>query len=436
MFSLIYELILWLGFIACMPKALYQCIRYKKYRTSWLARFGWGFPNVERKGSGPVIWLHAVSVGEIAAIKSLSNKLQTAIQDLTLIVSTVTETGYAEAKRLMPFADHIVFLPYDFSWPVKLAIQRASPDIVIVCEADFWYRFLKEAKKQGAVVLLVNGKISATSYSRFLRFSYFTRRLFSLIDFFCVQSAEYKERFGSLGVPNSKIAITGNMKSDFVTSRLEKEALITMRQKLHLEPQDFVLVIGSTHAPEEELLLREITPLLSEFKNLKVIIAARHPERFSEVTSLVEKCGLSYGTWTKGACSHNPRVFLIDTMGILRHCYQLADVAIVAGSFTEKVGGHNILEAQCFGIPVITGPYMHSQAELVKQAKEYNAIKQVPLEEVAYALKNLLQNAEERHTLQKNSLALTAAIQGATEKNLKILQFLTPQYFHSLQQKA
>jgi 3-deoxy-D-manno-octulosonic-acid transferase len=379
--------------------------------------------------------MHAVSVGEIHAIAGLAKKLKEEIEHLTLVISSTTETGHAEAKKTLALADAFVYLPFDFWFCVKKVLSRCTPDIVILSEGDLWYHFLHEAKKKGAITLITNGKMSKRSAARMTRFSYFGRKLVSLIDHFCLQNELYKQRFIQTGVPVSKVSITGNSKADALPQPLQGSAIDELKQKLGVKTDDLVLVIGSTHDPEEELLLKEIAPLIQQFDRLKVIIAPRHPERFGVVSALIEAQGLSYASWTKGATSDNPQVFLVDTMGVLRHCYQLADVAIVAGSFTTKIGGHNILEAQCFGIPVITGPYMYSQPQLIENALAHNAIIQTDINGIQGILENLLSNAERRSEISKNALEMIAAMKGSTQATLSVIHDMAPQFFGALLHK-
>ncbi len=428
-FSALYELVLFILFLAAMPKAVYECVRHKKHRTNFFKRLGFGFPKITKKNNGPIIWVHAVSVGECHAANPLINQLKLEMPDATIVVSSVSETGHREAKKTITQADWHVYLPFDFYFCVKHVFTLIRPDIVILCEGDFWYRFLKEAKKQGAITVVVNGKVSSESASRFARFSFITKRLFALIDFLCVQSDLYKARFLQMGVASSKIAVTGNLKCDSLPTPIGLTEVADLRAKMFLAADDKVLVIGSTHDPEEELLLSQLVPVLAKFPKLKIIIAPRHPERFNAVALLLEKHGLSYGTWTKGAVTSNPQAYLIDAMGILRKCYQLADIAIVAGSFTNKVGGHNIMEAQAFGIPVISGPYMHSQPQLIECAKFYNAILQIDGSEVAATIERLLCDTATCENLGKSSLDMVSALRGATVRTRDELFDLAPQFF-------
>lgn len=436
LFSFFYEIVLICAFIAFLPKMIYRMIRQKKYRTNLFARFGKDFPTIMPKNNGPIVWVHCVSVGEVHAITNLVKKLQQQMKDLTIVISSITETGHAEAKRSLPFADYYVYLPFDFSFCVKKVLSRCTPDILIMSEGDLWYRFLNEAKKRGAVSIVVNGKLSAQSEKRLVRFPFFANKLLSLIDYFCLQSDLYKNRFLKTGVPASKMAVTGNSKCDALPEPLSEEPLNELKQKLGIQKDDIVLVIGSTHDPEEKLLLKEIAPLTEQFERLKVIIAPRHPERFSTVKEIIEKQGLTCACWTKGIETADPKVMLIDAMGILRHCYQIADIAIVAGSFTDKVGGHNIMEAQVFGIPVITGPYMYSQPHLLESSIFYDALIQTDINDIQKPLLSLLNSAERRLELRNNSLLMVSAMKGATERSLKAIRELVPQFFNISENNA
>lgn len=430
-FQLFYEIASWILFLIFLPKAIYQAIVEKKYRTNFLKRFGYQFPKIERKNKGPIFWIHAVSVGETQAISSVVKRIKDEIKDAVIIISSVSETGHATAKRVMPYADYHVYLPFDFSLSVRHVLKRVQPDVVILSETDFWFNFLNRAKKLGAVIMVASGKISDNSYKQFKRFSFFSKRLFSLVDFFCLQSERDYEKFSDLGVAKSKMRVSGNIKSDVQYPTLLDAEKIELRQKLRLQKDDLVLVVGSSHAPEEELILGELTHLLKEHENFKVVIVPRHPERFSQVEEIIQKTGLPHTTLSK--CSEklemNPKVVLVDAMGTLVKCYQLADMAIVAGSFTDKVGGHNILEPAFFGVPTICGPHMFSQKQLLEIATSHNAVIQVDREKLHQVIKEFIENAKKRKEIGERGLSMVGALRGASERTFQALHDLTPQFF-------
>lgn len=417
-FSLLYEFALILLALAALPQFLYQMVFKGKYRGNLLKRFGGGFPDI-KKGARPLIWVHAVSLGETKAVAAFVKNIRLKYDNPIIVFSTITETGHVEACRSIQ-ADHHVYLPFDFGWVIGPIIRRTAPDLVVLCESDFWYNFLKTSKQVGANVVLVNGKLSVRSKERFSRFRFFARRLFSLIDLFCVQSNLYAWRFKAVGVPEEKIVVTGNMKFDGDYAPLPKEQLEAWRSELGIKKDEPVLVIGSTHHPEEAQILQALEPVWKELPSLKVLIVPRHPERFSDVAALMQKAAIDFRRLSeKNTHERSSPVILIDAMGVLRKCYQLADVAIVAGSYTPKVGGHNILEPSWYGVPVVFGPQMFSQPDLLDLVMEYDAGKQVAMEDLSEELIRLFKDPAKRKKLGDGGLRLAGDVHGATAKTVE-----------------
>lgn len=419
--SILYEICLFILGIASTPWFLYQLIFKNKYRRSLLKRFGSGFP-VIKKGKRPLIWVHAVSLGETKAVAALAKTFKAEFNNPLIVFSTTTETGYVEACRTIP-ADYHVYLPFDFGWVIKPIIKRTAPDLLILCESDFWFNLLKASKKAGATIVLVNGKISIRSLERFQKVPAFTQKLFSFIDLFCLQSNLYKERFEKLGIPSEKIAITGNMKFDGDYAKLPAVQLEAWRKELGIKPADPVLVIGSTHHPEETQLLTAMAEVWKHYPSLKVMLVPRHPERFNEVAGILQKNNINFRRLSqKNQDAMIAPVILIDAMGLLRKCYQLADIAIVAGSYTSKVGGHNILEPSWYGVPVIFGPHMHTQLDLADLVREYGAGIQVGLENLPTEIVDLLQTPQKRKMLGDAGLKLASDVHGATSKTYTLIR--------------
>ncbi len=431
LFSFLYELLLFCTFLIHLPKALFQFFRAGKYKNSFTKRFGWKFPSIEKKNDGPIIWIHGGSVGEINALQALVKKLKTDMKDGTFVVSTVTETGMEQAKKVLGFCDYHVFLPFDFYFAVRSVLKKCTPDLVILCESDFWYRFLRSAQKNGAVTVLINGKVSERSYKRFRKVSFFAKRLFKHIDYFCVQSRTYSERFSCLGVPEAKISILGNIKADVKPSLCKQEEKIELMRIYGLNKDNVIITIGSSHSPEEELFMQSLLPLLKQYENLRIILVPRHPERIDDVKCILESRNISYTLWS-APCSHGPsRVLIVDVIGVLCTCYQFANLAIVAGSYTSKVGGHNILEPMALGIPTICGPFMHSQHELLQLAKNHNAILQVPIEELQQKVDAFIKNPKPFLSIQENASTMMHEMRGSTEKTCSIIYDLIPHFLKS-----
>lgn len=419
--TFLYECCLILAAICSLPQFLYQLIFKGKYRKSLLNRFGIGFPNIKKEGR-LLVWVHAVSLGETKAAVSLIKAIKSEFNHPLIVFSTTTETGYVEACRTIG-ADYHVYLPFDFGWVIHPIIKQTAPDLLILCESDFWYNLLKSCKKAGAKTILVNGKLSVKSMERFNKIPFFTHRLFSFIDLFCVQSQLYATRFETIGIPKEKIAVTGNMKFDGDYAKLPTQQLEAWRNELGIGTLDPVLVVGSCHSPEEVLLLNVFSRVWKAFPDLKVLLVPRHPERFNEVAGILQKNNLNFRRLSQKNHDSVPApVILIDAMGLLRKCYQLANIAIVAGSYTDKVGGHNILEPSWYGVPVIFGPHMETQPDLVDLMKEYGAGRQVNLEDLEAVLIQLLQHPNERKVLGNAGLRLASDVHGATGKTCSLIK--------------
>jgi len=366
-----YNLILLLGSLFALPKWLTQ----KKYRGTIRERLGFKLPSPHSKPSA--VWIHMVSMGETKIMSPLYKRLREQYPQTAIYLSNTTSTGQTEAKKSMPGADGYFLLPLDFSWVMKRLVKRIKPRLLILSESDFWLNQVRAVKKAKGKVLLLNGKISEKSAARFAKFPTFSKQLFGSFDHLCIQSPEYASRFSAL-CPHIPYTITGNLKLAIPTKKLTPEEKTAWRQKLHLSPTDRVITLGSTHENEEALLLSHLP------STLKILVVPRHPERFAKVKKFVADLNL-------------PHVTVIDQMGVLTTCYQISDVAIVGGSFVPGIGGHNIFEPIQANIPVIFGPYMETQKELVEIILGAKAGIQTTAENLSLALTqidDLAQNAK------------------------------------------
>lgn len=409
MFSFFYNTCLMLLGLFAMPKFL---LSWSKYKGTILYRLGLKSPNLQLS-SAPIIWIHAVSAGETKAAIPLVAQLQQTFPSAQIVVSNTTRTGHMEAKKSLPQAKAHFFLPLDFSWIMRRLVKQISPSALFLVESDFWFHLVYHVKKAGGKVVLVNGKISERSYKRFQFFSYFTRKLFSLFDLLLVQNNTYFKRFSHLA-DTHKIHITGNLKWDVQPDLLSSSQKEDLKERLKLANK--TIIIASTHDPEEKWLLEKLDLLWQLFPTLKVLIAPRHPERFQNVSSLLQKKNYSY------ALSSNPsqitgeeQVILIDQMGQLTKLYQIVDLAIVGGSFVSHVGGHNIFEPVSVGTPVLFGPHMHTQRDLQQQILAARSGLEITLDSLVETISKLLSSP--LSISQNNS-----PMQGAAKKTIDFLR--------------
>lgn len=343
----------------------------------------------------------------------LFQQIRQQLPQAAILLSTTTETGQEEAKRSMPDADAHFFLPLDFSWVIRRLFCKIQPTTLILSESDFWYHLLQEAKKRKTQVFLVNGKLSERSSRRFKQFPFFTKRLFAPFTALYLQSERYKERFLSLGIPEEKLHTTGNLKLDIPLKKMSAIEEDLFRKTLHIQPTDPLLVIGSTHAPEETLFLSLLQKLWKEIPSLKVLLVPRHPERFDSVASLLEERGVNFSRFSNPQPS---RLILIDQMGLLNSCYQIATLALVGGSYTPHIGGHNIFEPLFHGVPVLFGPYMHNQTDLTDLILSAQAGQQIPLETLFSTIHTLLTTPSLYKTYVSACHTLAQGVQGSTKR--------------------
>lgn len=381
----------------------------KKWRKGFFKKLGfYKTSNVEKES----IIFHCVSVGETLAAVPLIKKM--AERNKNIIFSVTTQTGYDVAsKQLSRFVKEITFFPYDFPFAIERFFSVYRPKAIIIMETELWPNIIYFARRNRIPVIFVNGRISDRSFPRYLRYGFFFKS-FLHYPIFLMQTFRDKERIISLGADEGKVFVTGNIKYD-----LEKINTPMTREEVGINCDDIVLLAGSTHNGEEKILLDAFTLLRNEFKNLKLIIAPRHPERFEEVFSMISQKGFLCGRRSK-----NEKVlelYLLDTVGELFNFYSLADIAFVGGSLVN-IGGHNIIEAAHYGIPVLFGPYMQNFLEISKEFVSEKGGFIVDKENIVTVISNFLQNKEERLAAGRRAKAITLKNQGSLERTLKIIE--------------
>lgn len=412
MFSWLYPILLTAAAIVYLPKLLYDIAFKKKYRHSLLQRLGIGLPSLPR---GPVIWLHAVSMGETRAAAPLARLLSEKHPGYQLIVSSVTETGHAEARRLLPTAAAHLFLPFDLPWLLKPLLAAVDIKMVIFSESDLWPGFMALCRSKGASLVLVNGKLSERSLRRFLWCPPLRRQITGLLDLCCVQNSIYASRFQQLGVASDLLKITGNLKFDISNG---EEGGSTLPFPLPLSPASPLVVAGSTHRGEEKAIIEALAPLWKTVPDLRVVIVPRHPDRFDEVWDLLQQQpepALRYSQSNKQQETKEWRLLLFDTMGLLPTLYPHASVAIVGGSFVTDVGGHNIIEPCLAGTPVLFGPSMYTQEEMVDLVTTYKAGLQVKnTSQLTTTLQEWLTAPSQLCQLRRQCILLKHTVRGST----------------------
>jgi 3-deoxy-D-manno-octulosonic-acid transferase len=411
---LIYSFLYFIVLIFLLPFEYRK--RPKDLRQRWL-REKFGFFNYSLVPRPPsLIWVHAVSVGEVIASLPLLQKLKDRYPSVSLVLSTITDTGQRVAMGKVPEGTKVIYLPFDFSFILKRTLKNIQPALFITIETELWPNLLMTLKKRKIPAVVMNGRISDDSFKGYKRVKFFMLGIISCVDLFCMQDAVYAERIKGLGAPEDKIRVLGSFKFDTAPSLNVPEWT-----KLIAHP---VVIAGSTHRGEEELIVSSYIELRKDFPDLTLIIAPRHPERFGEVEELAKTKGLSYVKSSQliHPFAHSPihQTIILDAVGELASVYSVSDVAVIGGSFIEH-GGQNLLEPAYWAKPIICGPHMEN-FPFAKEFYERGAAMETDSSSLREKLKELLQSSEKRKSMGNKAKDLYNEKAGAVERAMKEIE--------------
>jgi len=365
-------------YFVALPLLVYLSFK-QKYKQSIPARF-FLFKNARfEKSDG--IWFHVCSLGEARALKPVLELLGK--RDIK--ITAITHTGYSEARK---YDADVRYLPYEMFLPFWIKKQK----VLIVLEAEFWYMLFSIVNARGGKVILLNARISQKSAKKYLQFSWFYKKLLGYVEIIYAQSEADKNRFLALGAKN--IEVIGNIK---LAAKITKT-------KEYKKPKCECIVVGSTHEGEEESVLKSFVEY-KKYRDAKLIIVPRHPERFENVYTLMQ----SYAKVHSLTVSRFSQIeeldsdmILVDTMGELNNMYAISDIAILGGAFREDVGGHNPLEPAYFGCKIITGKHFFHQQELFKYVHHVQYVEPDEIHRALLACEKLPNSmVEEKINLEK-----------------------------------
>ena len=423
MFYLAYN---FLSIFILIPVVCYHLYRsISRGRPATLAeRFGF-IPAAElsRIRNRPVIWLHAVSVGESIAARPLLKALRSRYPGHAILVSNTTETGRGTASSF-PEKDLCIYFPFDFLPAVRRTLDSIRPELVIIMETEIWPNFTREAASRNIPVILANGRISDRSFARYLKFSWFFRHALQLFTRLCMQTETDCERIIAIGAPPGRTLKTGNLKYDIPFRQVGQDEKRRLKGQYSIPDGLLVLMAGSTHTGEEQIVIDTYRKLLPVLDCLFLMLVPRHPERSAEVASLLERAGIPFRRRTALPGSQEfqkGEVLLVDTVGEMMDLYAISDVAFVGGSLVPT-GGHNLLEPASLGVASVFGPHMTNFREIAELVLQYGAGVQVDSPEgLTESFRTLIASAELRRVLGQNGLKLMRDNGGATERHMEIL---------------
>ena len=370
------------------------------------------------------IWIHAVSVGEATAIKGLVSALRKIYPQKKLVVSTVTATGNKIAKTLVKEGDFLTYLPLDFSFILRRVFKRINPCIFIIAETEIWPNLITCLFKQGIPTVMVNGRISDSSYNGYRAIRFFIKQILKKITKFCVQSDTDALRLKDLGVAKDKVEVTGNVKFDINLGAAVDAT--SFRRKLGLAQNDKLLVCGSTHPKEEEIIFDAYAQLLTTLPKLKLFIAPRHPERSQDIARLAGSRGYLplFISAIPASCPTyiNNSVFILDSIGELFNYYSAADIVFIGGSLVKR-GGHNILEPASLRKPIIFGSHMFNFRDISELfLKNKAAVMVSGPKGLAGKIREIIQQESLARELGERSYRLILENRGATSRNIQVVR--------------
>ncbi len=422
----LYSLLLFLVLLLGAPFWLFRMATSGRYRNGLSQRLGVLPPDLDRILAGrPVLWLHAVSVGEVLAASELIASLERAYPAFAIAISTTTEAGQRLARQRFP--GHAVFyLPLDFAALVRRYLRVLRPHLLLLMESELWPNLIRESYRHGARIVVLNARISDRSFPRYLRLRRLWQPILRPVSLFLAQGEETASRLRAIHVPAEKILVTGNLKYD-VKAAIQGTIFKTLQSSLPAASP--LLVAGSTLEGEEALLLTAWPAVLKQLPSAILLLAPRHTPRFAAVIALASARGFTVHPASSLAATlplSGGEVIVLDTIGDLASVYALATTAFLGGSLVPA-GGHNPLEPARFGVPVIMGPSFENFREIVAMMQRNNAIQVLASEaRLAEILREALGSSGETQAMGERGRAVFLSQAGATARTLAALAPLLP----------
>jgi 3-deoxy-D-manno-octulosonic-acid transferase len=421
-------LVIW-GFLS-LPIFVYRSWRRNKHIDGLAERFG-RLPANLRSDGRRTIWFHACSVGETLSLEPLVEEMHRRFPEMRFVFSTITSTGQAVARQRFERygAGNTFYFPVDLGSIAGKVLDWIRPAMLVVIDTEIWPNVLRQSRVRRIPVVLANGRISAVSFRHYRRARPLLKRVFQNYRILMMQSEEDAVRIIAMGAPKDKVVVGGNIKFD--RDRIEQKETEVIGKSLRA---DFglgvlnapLIVAGSTHPGEEEVLLSVLHSIreTSEFKQTRLLLAPRHPERFDEVAGLAARSGFRVKRRSSPGSGQYEEVFLLDTLGELSSAYRFATIAFVGGTLTNH-GGHSIMEPALHSKPIVIGPSMHNFRSIADEFRSRGALRQitagpenrtVQISQLQEVFVRLLQNPGERDALGRIAFSILESNRGATRR--------------------
>jgi 3-deoxy-D-manno-octulosonic-acid transferase len=333
-----------------------------------------------------------------------------------ITLSTTTYTGQTIARDTFPEADRIMYMPIDALPGIARAVNALRPEFFITVETEIWPLLFTRLKKAGTKIIILNGRISDSSFQGYRRIQFFMKNVLSHVDFLYMQSQADADRITALGADTGRVGVMGNFKFDFEPNSPETPQWLD-------KVKGRIFLAGSTHKGEETIIVDAFQKIRNEFSDVQLILAPRHPERFPDAEAVLKEKGVDYIKRTS-IVDHNDihcQAILLDTMGELSNVYARSEVSFIGGSLVP-VGGHNIMEPAYWSRPVLFGPHMNNFPVASEFIKKGAAIQVSNKDDLVQSVKSLLNNPEEASRMGQKARELVEHNSGAADRAIELLR--------------
>jgi 3-deoxy-D-manno-octulosonic-acid transferase len=419
---LLYAIASYLLFLVGLPLIL----SHPKLRHGIPFRFGLyrrGFPRGE---GAPRIWLHGASAGDLLSLQPMMAELKARLPGCCVIVTTMTNSGLAMArKKLAGVADVVVYAPYDLPGATRRAVAALRPDLLVLEYTEIWPNLIRAAHQAGVRIALTNGRFNPDKLARYRAFFGLIGNPLKRIHCFLMRSDEEAERVLALGAAPDRVWVTGNTKFDALVLDGAPDREEALRVEMGLPAGAPVLMAGSTHEGEEELVLGVYRRLLDRYPRLQLVIAPRYVERAGRIAALAGEAGLTCRLRSAGAAAGSAQVTVLDTIGELAVAYRLATLVFVGGSFVTR-GGQNVLEPAAQGRPVLFGPHMENFKDSVQVLQGRGGLQVATPDQLLKVADELLARPDQLAELGELARRSVSAIRGASARNVDHMLSILP----------
>jgi 3-deoxy-D-manno-octulosonic-acid transferase len=418
---LVYAIASYALFVLALPVLL----THPKLRHGIAFRLGLYRPSFDRGRGSPRVWLHGASAGDLLSLQPMMKELKARLPGCCIIVTTITNSGLAMARKKLSEADVLVYAPYDLFGATRRAIATLRPDLLVLEYTEIWPNLIRAARKAGVRIVLTNGRFNPAKLSRYRALFRTISNPLRRIDCFLMRSDEEAERALALGAAPDRVWVTGNTKFDALVLDGVSGREEALRTEMGLDARAPVLMAGSTHEGEEEIVLATFAKLRARHPGLRLVVAPRYVERSGRIMSLAAEQGLSVRLRSGGAAAGRADVTVLDTIGELAVAYRLASLVFVGGSFVTR-GGQNVLEPAAQGKPVLFGPHMENFKDSVQVLQGRGGLQVGTPDQFFKVADELLSRPDQLEELGTLARTSVSAIRGASARNVDHMLSILP----------